>query len=197
MVGRIVLSLCVIGWSVAHATQIRIANIEDLVEKGDRIFLGRVLSVDDEVPTPARKFPAVVITFRVEEVYKGAVGEQVVVRQLGTKTPRSKLNLLVPVPRFAVGEEAVVFLPKESSIGFSSPVGFGQGVFRLGKRNRSDEAFVSNETGNARLFHGIKNQKFRRATQKKEYLETAGGKGKALTLGDLKELIELHRQANP
>ncbi len=185
MVGRIVLSLCVLGWfSDAQAILVRIANIEYLIEKGDQIFLGKVLSVDDEAPTAARKFPAVVVTFQVEEAYKGPVGEQVVTRQLGTKNPRSKLNLLVPVPRFAVGEEAVVFLAG------GSPIGFGQGVFRLGKGSRSDEALVSNETRNARLFHGIKNEKFKRAIKKK-------GFQKALTLGGLKELIELHRQTHP
>jgi hypothetical protein len=46
------------------------------------------------------------------------------------------------VPRFAVGEEYVIFLPKASSLGFTSPIGLSQGKFDIRKRN--GDTLVSN-----------------------------------------------------
>jgi len=46
------------------------------------------------------------------------------------------------VPKFIVGEEYVVFLPKKSSLGFCSPLGLHQGSFPVMTEN--NEKLISN-----------------------------------------------------
>ena len=53
------------------------------------------------------------------------------------------------IPSFAPGHRYVVFLYGASSAGFSSPVGLGQGCFRI--REQDGRRVVENDVGNRNL----------------------------------------------
>ena len=82
-------------------------------------------------------------SFKVIEVFKVNPGEIHTIKQIGGQLPGSNVRQVIHgVPRFAVGEEYVIFLPKASSLGFASPIGLSQGKFDIRKRN--GETLVSN-----------------------------------------------------
>jgi hypothetical protein len=53
-----------------------------------------------------------------------------------------------------VGEDVVLFLYGDSGSGLTSPVGFGQGKFRIVK-DKSGREIALNATGNRTLFRGL------------------------------------------
>jgi hypothetical protein len=82
-------------------------------------------------------------SFKVIEVIKGNPGATHTIKQIGGQLPGSNVRQVIHgVPRFAVGEEYVVFLPEASSLGFSSPIGLSQGKFDIHKLN--GQAVVTN-----------------------------------------------------
>ena len=80
--------------------------------------------------------PATWITLDVARTLKGAVPRHLTIKQFGTAAPLGDgvLTRIPGLPRYAVGEELVLFLRGDSARGFTSPVGFGQGVFRVVRR---------------------------------------------------------------
>jgi len=80
--------------------------------------------------------PATWITLDVAQTLKGRADRQVVFKQYGVVDPLPDGTVArVPgLPRYTVGEEIVVFLHAESRRGFTSPVGLGQGVYRVERR---------------------------------------------------------------
>ena len=80
--------------------------------------------------------PATWITLDVARTLKGAVPRHLTIKQLGTAAPLSDgvLTRIPGLPRYAVGEELVLFLRDDSAHGFTSPVGLGQGVYRVVRR---------------------------------------------------------------
>ena len=80
--------------------------------------------------------PATWVTLDVVQTLKGRADGRVVFKQYGVTAPLPDgVIARVPgLPHYAVGEEIVVFLRGESRRGFTSPVGFGQGVYRVDRR---------------------------------------------------------------
>ena len=71
-------------------------------------------------------------TFDVKEVIKGNVQKTHVIKQIGGVMPSGEVSYRVHgIPKFAVGEEYVLFLAGVSSAGFSSPMGLSQGKFTV------------------------------------------------------------------
>lgn len=68
-------------------------------------------------------------TFRVDDVLKGSAGATYTIKQVGGELPGGAGFKLLGVPKFAVGQDYVVFLAGVSQAGFSSPVGLAQGRF--------------------------------------------------------------------
>jgi len=77
--------------------------------------------------------PATWITLDVARTLKGAVPRHLTIKQFGTAAPLSDgtLTRIPGLPRYAVGDELVLFLRGDSARGFTSPVGLGQGVYRV------------------------------------------------------------------
>ena len=133
-----------IGSGELRATVVLPLSLQTMVDESERIFFGKVLAVESDLDE--HHIPASLIRFQVLEGIKGTVsGEPILIKQFaGTGiagTPRHPLRdgslLLTPKPlrqnphSFAVGEEVVVFLYPESRLGFTSPVGYGQGCFEV------------------------------------------------------------------
>jgi hypothetical protein len=117
----------------ATAMSVRRVGLETLVQRADRVFVGRCVAVE-EVVGGWNGLPITEATFVVIEPLKPAPsaehaslrsGDHVTMRQLG--------GLRVPGldARFAVGQETLLFLHRESEAGLTSPVGAGQGRFSI------------------------------------------------------------------
>ncbi len=115
-----------------EATSVRWANLRDLVEQADRIFVGRCLSVESKV---TNNIPFTTYTFQVVEQIKGVSTDTVTIRQFGLTKPIPIGNglargpILQGMPQYKEGYQYLLFLVKESPIGLSSPAGLFQGAF--------------------------------------------------------------------
>lgn len=155
LVSVLVLSL---AWSTSsiQATTVKVANLQDLIEQSDRIFLGRCLTKEADTSTKA---PFTRYTFEVIDRVKGVGGNTVTVRQLGLTEPvtmadgKVRAGFIPGMPIYEPGKEVLLFLIKESPIGLSSPSGFGQGVFRVVRYG--DKRSVINEVNNTNLGRGL------------------------------------------
>jgi hypothetical protein len=83
-------------------------------------------------------------TFDVEETWKGSAAAQITVRLLGGKAG-SLTSTVSGVPRFAPGEELVLFLELTPAQDFSI-VSWMQGTFRIGHDRTTDEETVTQDT---------------------------------------------------
>ncbi len=146
---------------VASATMVMPLNLERMNQYADRIFLGSVVEVDDAFDESGRWCQY--ITFDVKEVYKGDIGKTLRIKQMNPKPAKAENGVVVTstlfrgIPQYQEGEEVVVFLNGDSAIGFTSPVGLGQGRFRV-KTGAAGQKLLLNDYQNAGLFKNMKNQ---------------------------------------
>ena len=129
-------------------------DLARLTADAGTIFVGRVERVD--VGRDARGLPAVWTTFAVAESLKGGAGDHVTLKQLGGGVAEAApggtetiIGARAGLPRYAVGESVVLFVHPESALGFTSPVGLGQGCFRI--RERDGTRVVENDVANRNL----------------------------------------------
>lgn len=112
-------------------------NLAELAELSERILVGRVVNVTDGLD--ANNIPYTEVTLAVDEALRGHAAQQHTFRQFGLLAPRDMgngyTNLNVSPdgwPRFAEGEEVIVFLYKEAPLtGLSTTVGLFQGKFNI------------------------------------------------------------------
>ena len=117
----------------AAATSVLPISLERMTAAADLIFHGR--AVGNEVRLdPVSGRVATFTRFEVLELIKGKAGETHTIKQIGGQLPGSNVRQVIHgVPQFSTGEEYVVFLPKASGLGFSSPIGLSQGKFDIHK----------------------------------------------------------------
>lgn len=151
-----------------RATTVIECDLLELYRRAGTIFHGRCLSkkeVLDGEPVPYTKY-----TFLVLEAVKGLKDAQgktpksITSRHAGVETALRRPDGLesppfrLGVPEYAVGEEVVLFLTEESSVGLCAPVGLSQGKFRVTKKDGG--TFVKNRHGNRRLFEKLDRASF-------------------------------------
>ncbi|MDO8643830.1 MAG: hypothetical protein Q7S00_02540 [bacterium] len=165
---RTVLFLGVLSFSFPlSATMVRPLTLGEITKKADKIFSGRCQSVRSVVDEQG--LPATLVTFEVDEKIKGEVGdvEEVKLFGLPKKTVLDDDGLLPTHPsssyssdvqEFQEGEENVLFLYKKSEWGYTSPIGNGQGRFRV-QALSSGESSVTNSFDNLFLFQKGKDLK--------------------------------------
>jgi hypothetical protein len=132
------------------ATTILPLDLAGLTTAADRIFHGRALAVRSG--RDEHGLPSTWTTFAVDEAVKGGDADTIEIKQLGVDTPLPDGTLFrVPaIPSYRVGDEVILFLHPNSTAGFTSPVGLGQGRFRV--RHHAGAAPVAeNDVGNANL----------------------------------------------
>jgi hypothetical protein len=134
--GMLLCMLC----SYAHGAVVRDANLEDLCSGAGKIFWGRCTGAET-LGTD------LVYTFAAYRVLKGGSGVTVTLRM------HKAASMYARAPQFAEGQEVLLFLHPESDRGYSSPVGFGQGVFTVAEQGGKKTAL--NERGNRHLFRGM------------------------------------------
>lgn len=121
-----------LAWTEAGAlTMVRPLPVAEVAAGADRIVHARVAGVVSGRDESG--LPATWITFDVARTLKGPATGRLVTKEFGTAEPLSDgtAGRVAGMPRYVVGEEVVVFLRPTSKRGFSSPVGLGQGVYRV------------------------------------------------------------------
>ena len=144
-----------------QATMVMPMGLQSMVRQADRIFLGKVLVVEQDLDE--QNIPTTYLRLQVLQGIKGvASGSQVLLkqyapppRQLGGILGMSKSQAEVPM-RLQVGDEAVLMIYPDSRYGFTSPVGFGQGAFIVSQE--TDRQVVSNIWQNHFLHLSDKNR---------------------------------------
>jgi hypothetical protein len=138
----------------AGATSVKKMTVADLVNYGEKILVGRVVAVTDGFD--AGNLPYTDITIAINESLKGNVSGNYTFRQFGLAKPRDlgdgRTYLGVSpdgFPRFALGEDVVVFLFAKTSKGFESTAGLMQGKFTVNGR------VMTNDINNIDLFKDI------------------------------------------
>jgi hypothetical protein len=156
----------------AGAAMILKMNLSQLTDRADTIFRGHVLSAEPgKISIGGGTLPTVTYRLRVDEAFKGKFdakeesAPEVEITMLGTHkaTVRSgnKARLSSPlpeVPELRVGESYVLFTTAPSKRGLRSPVGLGQGSFRIYLGANKTERAV-NELNNLGLFDGRASQR--------------------------------------
>jgi len=113
------------------ATSVIPIDLEQLSTRAALIFYGKVIS---NVTRKDEKsgFIATFTEFQIIEPIKGETGNTLTIKQLGGESKDDNIVMRIPgVPRFITGKDYVVFLPKKSNLGFSSPLGLHQGSFEI------------------------------------------------------------------
>jgi hypothetical protein len=133
----------------ARAMTILPLDLPALTQQAGRIFVGRVERV--ESGHDAHGLPVTWTTFAVEQTVKGPDGAHVTLKQLGASLGPADARVLPHpgLPRYQPGESVVLFVHPESALGLTSPVGLGQGCFRI--RDDHGAAVVENDVGNRNL----------------------------------------------
>jgi hypothetical protein len=120
----------VLSAGLAHSASVRPLPLDEIIDGAATSFEGTCL--ENRTERDSNGFIVTYTTFAVKDVLKGVVGDTHTIKQLGGVLQSEGIAYKVDgVPSYAVGQEYVVFLHGVSKIGFSSPVGFGQGSFRV------------------------------------------------------------------
>jgi len=136
------LTLNMLIMSPVSATSLLPLTLEQLSTRADLIFHGRV--IEDTTARDERSGQiATFTTFEVIELIKGNAADRHTIKQIGGRLKETGTTLRIQgVPRYSVGESYVIFLPEQSSLGFSSPLGLYQGSFTVSTVD--GEAVISN-----------------------------------------------------
>ncbi len=134
--------------SFLEASQVRPVDLDQMTRRAARIFSGRCLHSRIEHDLALGR-EVVVSTFQVQRAVKGVEGRTITVRMLAA--PSAAAGDEAPgVPSFRKGDEVVLFLYGDSPMGLTSPVGLGQGRFRVFKDKQGRRAAL-NDFGNTHL----------------------------------------------
>lgn len=127
-----VTALICLNWTLVGlaSTIVSRVSVRNLVFESQRIFLGTCMSA--ESMRDERGIPSTVYTFEVSRSVKGRAPRQLHIKQFGLINPLPDGSILrvAGLPAYRVGETYLLFLTKESRLGFTSPKGLSQGVFR-------------------------------------------------------------------
>jgi len=112
-----------------HAQRTVRLSLESIVAKAGSAFHGTVLRTVRETD-PATSLTVDRITFAVAEDLLGGTPGEVTVTMVAGTDARGR-RTLSELPRFAPGDEVVAMFHTPSTLGLTSPVGMGQGTFRV------------------------------------------------------------------
>ena len=115
---------------VASSTTVIPPTFESLVSRANTIFVGEVTNVRSEwIATPNGRAITTRVTFKVEDVWKGAAGAMTQLEFLGGTVGEMTMEV-VGMPQFREGQRSVLFVSGEAKS--ASPlVGFYYGRLRI------------------------------------------------------------------
>ncbi len=132
-----------LSWlSPSWATSVLPLSLEQLSMRASLIFFAEVVDNQTKIDEQSGKI-ATFTRFEIIDPIKGLTANTHTIKQIGGYNPASKTRLYVHgIPTFYTGGHYVVFLPAESKLGFSSPLGLHQGSYTV--MNIDGEQIVSN-----------------------------------------------------
>jgi len=117
---------------VASSTTVIPPTFETLVSSANTIFVGEAIDVRSEwVATPNGRAIITKVTFKVEDVWKGAAGAVTQLEFLGGTVGEMSMEV-VGMPTFHEGQRSVLFVSGEAK-SMSPLVGFWHGRMRVEK----------------------------------------------------------------
>lgn len=154
----VTISLLLIAVQPSFATMALPMDLSQMTRQAGKIFVARCNEVETDLDE--RGIPSTFARFTVLEGIKGVeTGEQVLVKQFGVS--RQPLSVgegesaIVAMKTISVGSgsyrpggDYLLFLYPESSLGFTSPVGAGQGRFEVGEGGPAGLRMAVNPLGN-------------------------------------------------
>lgn len=152
------LTLLILFFSInqSNATKMLHRNAEELVSLSERIFVGICVSVEEQQLDFSNGSPLTYTeyTFEVLQSIKGTGSETIVLRQVGlAKGPGS----IIGMPAYDIDKKYLLFLRGDSEYGLASPIGLGQGAFKILKPKDGPELAI-NAFNNRGLFHRMNSQ---------------------------------------
>jgi hypothetical protein len=151
LVSMLLISILCALPAAAGAVQVLPVNLEGLVEKAGLIFEGTCLSVDYR--TDEQGLLSTYTTFTVHQLWKGPLSQTLTIKTYGGI--KGSLKAVIPgMPTFRPGETVLLFLHPASEIGFTSPVGMGQGRFKIFTAPDGRKKAV-NDDNNRHLFRNM------------------------------------------
>ena len=126
----------------ASATSVLPLSLEQLSTRATIIFYAEVINNQSKLDERSGRI-ATFTEFAIIESIKGETKTTHTIKQIGGFDPTSKTKLYVHgIPTFQIGKSYVLFLPTESTLGFSSPLGLFQGSYMV--KTINGENVVSN-----------------------------------------------------
>jgi hypothetical protein len=122
----------------AHASMmIKPMTLDEVTAESAHVVHAVVTSIVSD--RDADGVPSTWTTFEVAETLKGAHERSFTIKQYGVATPLpdGTITRLAGMPTYEIGDEVVVFLRAASRRGFTSPVGLGQGTYRVQRHGRA------------------------------------------------------------
>lgn len=114
------------------ATTIMRMDLDEIVEKADRIIVGKVTKIDSSWDKKHERIWTSV-TFSIIQGIKGESAESITIKLLGGVIEKENIGLKVAqMPEFKVGEDGLIFLKDEPDL-YCPIVGWFQGRFRIYK----------------------------------------------------------------
>lgn len=181
----IVLALMLALAAPAAAASVRALNLEEMMRLADRVFVGKVVAVRVAFDAATQR-PARFTTFEVIRPVKGNLGETVTIKQLAGQLPGQTV-LPVGLPAFHPGQELVLFLHGDSSLGYTSPVGLAQGQMTV-KTAPNGAKSVVGAFQQGPILKGLKNPWIKTAASAN--LRPAGKTGQAMDYGTFMSTLD-------
>lgn len=141
-------------------------SLEEMAGQAERIVAGVCTAREEReaaVGAAGKTLRYTEYTFQVTDALKGVVGQTLTIRQVrlgggpvsNRAAPPGAGQPLgvnpVPLPEYQVGQEVLLFLGGDSSLGFTSPVGMDQAVFDV-ETDALGRKMLKHRLGNQGLF---------------------------------------------
>ncbi len=174
-------------------------NLRELVVRADKVFRGTVAAaIPGTLNAGGGQIPIITYRIVVDEAFKGdfqtVKGIRFVeMRVLGSLKPApqghrniSQLNLRLP--KLEVGERYLLLTTRPSAIGMSSPVGLGQGCFRITGAGEGEEAV--NDYGKHECSSGAMDQADLGARNKKDTTRVSENRKYSHVAKEIRRLVD-------
>jgi hypothetical protein len=157
----------------SQAMSLQPINLADMVQHSTHIVAGTVSAVNQGIDRSG--LPYTEIELKVAEAIRGNAGGTLTFRQFGLQTAQPAANgrkyvgLVAGMPRYAQGDQVILFLGPVSTLGYRTTVGLGQGHFAMHGGN------LRNDANNSGLFSGVSFGKHRLNDKEKFMVTTKQG----------------------
>ncbi len=137
-----VIALRIIG--LASATTVIPPSFDELVSSAQVIFQGTVTGVRSEwIGEGAQRRIVSYVTFKVEDAFKGAPGDQITLRMLGGTVDGHTMQVS-DAPTFKVGDRDVLFV-ENNGTQFIPLVGIMHGRYRVREDDAGRDVILTNK----------------------------------------------------